>query len=248
MAMAAATAQAASKGRFRLGLGPSHQPLVAGAYGLSYERPVRYMAEYVTAVRELLQQGSTKLQGEMLRVRAPLMVEDGAGVPVLMSALGEQMCRTAGRVADGVLPWLAPVDYVRDLIVPEVAAGASKAGRPAPPIVVENACVLSEDAGAVLEAVRSQLGFYLAMPAYRALFERAGVPDLENAATAGWTADMVDAVLPWGSPERIASWVEDCFAAGADEVVLSPVGVGPDTERSFERALEVLGELARSGA
>ena len=36
------------------------------------------------------------------------------------------------------------------------------------------------------------------------------------------------------------------FAAGADEVVLSPVGVGPDPEKSYERALEVLGELARS--
>jgi len=233
MAMGAATAQAASKGRFRLGLGPSHEPIVENVYGLSY-------------VRELLQQGGTSFKGEMFQVQVQHSVDEGDGVPVMMSALGEQMCRVAGDVSDGVIPWLAPPEYVRDTIVPAVRKGAAKSGRTPPPILAETACVLSQDANQVLETVRREMGFYLAMPAYRALFERAGVSSATAALADGWTAAMIDAVIAWGDADRIASVVESYFSAGADEVVLSPVGVGSDPEASYDRTLEVLGELARS--
>lgn len=245
MAMAAATAQSASGGRFRLGLGPSHRPLVEHVYGVSYDRPVRHMHEYVTIVRELLQQGATAYEGEMLRARVQIQVDDAADVPVLMSALGEQMCRTAGRVADGVVPWLAPTNYVAKTIVPAVAEGAARAGRTPPAIIAETACVLSDERDEVMPAVQQNMGFYLAMPAYRALFERAGLVEEGWDATNGWSPELVDAVVPWGDAERIAQAVEGYFAAGADEVVLSPVGVGTDPEASYERTLEVLGELAR---
>lgn len=246
MAMGAATAQAASKGRFRLGIGPSHQPIIEHAYGLSFARPVRHVREYVTVVRELLQRGATRFRGELYRVQAQHQVDGGGGVPVLLSALGDQMCRAAGAVADGVLPWLAPARYVADRIAPAVRAGAEAAKRAAPPIIAENACALSTDRAAVRDAVRQQMGFYLAMPAYRALFERAGVPGAEKALESGWTDAMIDAVIPWGSDAQLADAVQRFFAAGADEVVLSPVGVGADPEKNYERALEVLGELARS--
>jgi F420-dependent oxidoreductase-like protein len=246
MAMAAATAQAASKGRFRLGVGPSHEPIVEHVYGLSYDKPVRHMLEYLEVVRALLQQGQASFRGEVFRVEAQHHVDDGGSVPVLMSALGPQMCRAAGRASDGVLPWLAPASYVKDLIAPAVAEGAARAGRPAPPIVAETACLISERPDEVLETVRREMGFYLAMPAYRALFERGGVPDAAAAQTEGWTSGMVDAVIASGSADRVASVVESYFAAGADEVVLSPVGIGPDPEASYDRTLEVLGELARS--
>lgn len=246
MAMAAATAQAASKGRFRLGVGPSHAPIIQHVYGLSYEKPVRHMREYMTILRELLQQGKTGFKGETYQVQVQHAVDEGGAVPVMMSALGEQMCRVAGRVSDGVIPWLAPHEYVKDVIVPAVQEGAAKADRTPPPILAETACVLSRDAAEVLETVRREMGFYLAMPAYRALFERAGVPGAAAAQTEGWTSDMVDRVIVWGDADRIASSVERYFQAGADEVVLSPVGVGSDPEASYDRTLEVLGELARS--
>lgn len=246
MAMSAATAQAASKGRFRLGVGPSHLPIVEHIYGLSYDKPVRHMKEYVTIVRELLQNGQTNYKGEVFQVQVQHSVDGGSGVPVLMSALGEQMCRMAGRVADGVLPWLAPVEYVRDTITPSVGAGAEKAGRPAPPIIAETACLISQDAKEVLDTVRREMGFYMAMPAYRALFERAGLASAADVEANGWTSEIVDAVIPWGSGDQVAARVESYFAAGADEVVLSPVGVGSNPESSYESTLEVLSELAQS--
>jgi hypothetical protein len=206
LAMSAATAQAASRGRFRLGIGPSHQPVVEHVYGLAYDKPVRRVREYVTIVRELLQQGATRYRGELYRVQAAHAVEGGGGVPVLISALADQMCRTAGAVSDGVLPWLAPARYVAERIAPAVRAGAESAGRTPPPIIAQNACALASDPAAVRDAVRREMGFYLAMPAYRALFERAGVPDLSGGPQAGWTDAMIEAVLPWGdetgSPTR----------------------------------------------
>jgi F420-dependent oxidoreductase-like protein len=246
LAMSAATAQAASRGRFRLGIGPSHQPLVEHVYGLAYDKPVRRVREYVTIVRELLSQGATRFRGELYRVQAAQNVEGGSGVPVLVSALADQMCRAAGAVSDGVLPWLAPARYVAEHIVPAVRAGADAAGRSAPPIIAENACALASDPAAVRDAVRRDMGFYLAMPAYRALFERAGVPDVAGGPQTGWTDAMIEAVLPWGSETRLADAVEGYFKAGADEVVLSPVGVGSDPAANYERALQVLGELARA--
>src|SRR5262245_3436958 len=245
LAMSAATAQAASRGRFRLGIGPSHQPVVEHVYGLAYDRPVRRVREYVTIVRELLQQGATRFRGELYRVQAAHNVDGGRGVPVLLSALGDQMCRAAGAVADGVLPWLAPASYVADRIAPAVRTGAESAQRSAPPIIAENACALGTDIAEVREAIQRDMGFYLAMPAYRALFERAGVPDVAAAPQTGWTDAMIEAVVPWGDETALADAVERYFKAGADEVVLSPIGVGPDPAKSYERALEVLGELAR---
>ncbi len=245
MAMAAATAQAASRGRFRLGIGPSHAPIVQHVYGLAYERPVRHVREYLAIVRELLQTGATRFQGELYRVQVQHAVDGGAGVPVLLSALAEQMCRAAGALADGVLPWLAPASYVASQIAPALRAGARSAGRSAPPIVAENACALSTDAAAVRESVRREMGFYLAMPAYRALFERAGVPGAAEAHQTGWTDAMIEAVIPWGSEKQLGDAVQRYFDAGADEVVLSPVGVGSDPAASCERTLELLGEIAR---
>jgi alkanesulfonate monooxygenase SsuD/methylene tetrahydromethanopterin reductase-like flavin-dependent oxidoreductase (luciferase family) len=98
----------------------------------------------------------------------------------------------------------------------------------------------------VRDAVRREMAFYLAMPAYRALFERAGVPDASGGPQVGWTDAMIEAVLPWGGETKLADAVEGYFKAGADEVVLSPVGVGDDPAQNYERALEVLGELARA--
>ena len=245
MAMAAATAQAASAGRFRLGLGPSHQPIVEQIYGLPYERPVRHIREYLTVVGELLHQGATNFKGEMIRARAQLGVEGAKDTPVLMSALGEQMCRTAGQVADGVLPWLAPPDYVANTIAPAVRAGADKASRSVPPIIAETACVLSSDRDEVLAAVQQNMGFYLAMPAYCALFQRAGLMDASWTAEQGWTMEMIDAVIPWGRAEDLADAAKRYLAAGADEVVFSPVGAGSDPTAHYERTIEVLGEIAR---
>src|SRR5689334_18761970 len=50
----ALTAQAVAGGRFTLGIGPSHPPIIEGAHGIPYGRPARHAREYLTALRPLL--------------------------------------------------------------------------------------------------------------------------------------------------------------------------------------------------
>src|SRR5262249_50375680 len=90
MAQQAATANAACKGRFRLGIGPSHPPVMA-MYGIEYDRPVGHTREYLTIVRGLLADGKIDFTGDHYRVHAFLDVESGGAPPVMVSALHPQM-------------------------------------------------------------------------------------------------------------------------------------------------------------
>ena len=245
MAQQAATAHAASGGRFRLGIGPSHVPVIEGMYGLDFERPLRHLREFFAVLRPLLRDGEVAYDGELYRVHAPLQVVGRGDLPILVSALGEQLSRFAGRHADGVIPWLAPPQYVSEQIRPNVEAGAAAAGRSAPPIIAAIPCALSTDADAVRAIVRRRMGMYLTMPFYRSLLERAEVPDAANGAPDGWTDAMVDAVIPYGSQESLAETIRTYARAGADEVALQPIGVGDDPERSVERTYDALADIAR---
>jgi alkanesulfonate monooxygenase SsuD/methylene tetrahydromethanopterin reductase-like flavin-dependent oxidoreductase (luciferase family) len=156
----------------------------------------------------------------------------------MLAALHEQMCRTAGALADAALPWLAPPSYIADAVVPNVAKGAADAGREAPPVIASVPCVLSTDRDEVTEIVQRELFVYPRMPFYADTLVRAGVPDADKATTDGWTQAMIDAVIPWGDEDRLAKAAQAYLDAGADEIVLSPFG-GGDT------VWQVLGDIAK---
>jgi F420-dependent oxidoreductase-like protein len=238
MAQQAATANAAAGGRFRLGVGPSHVP-VMGMYGIPFDKPIRHLTEYLTILRALLDDGRVKFAGAQYQVTAFLDVEGGGRPPVMLSALHEQMSRLAGRLADGVLPWLAPLSWVADVIIPNVRAGAAEAGRPAPPVIAELPCVLSTDRDHVREVAQRDLAIYPRAAFYADVLAKAGIPGADVCQTEGWSDAMIDAVVPWGDGDALAARVQAYLDAGCDEVVLSPYGGG-------EKTLEVLGDIARS--
>ena len=250
-AQQAATANAACGGRFRLGIGPSHVP-VMGMYGIDADRPVSHSREYLDVVRALLRDGRVDHQGDRFRVQAFLDVE-GAGIgaaatapPVLLAVLREQMARVAGGHADGALCWLTPAAYLANVVAPAMDRGAANVGRATrPPLVAELPCELSNDRDAVHAMAARDLAIYPQMPYYRNMFEAAGVA-LDGRR---WSKEMLDAAVVWGDASRLGEQVAALFAAGADEVVLSPFGVGPDPAASQAACIDVLGELARaSGA
>jgi F420-dependent oxidoreductase-like protein len=236
MAQQAATANAASNGRFRLGIGPSHRPVMK-MYGIDFDRPVGHVREYLQIVKALLTDGKVSFKGERYKVNGFLDVEGGGSPPVMLAALHEQMCRTAGALADAALPWLAPPSYIAEAVVPNVAKGAADAGREAPPVIASVPCVLSTHRDEVVEIVNRELFVYPRMPFYADTLVRAGVPDAEAAMTDGWTPAMIDAVIPWGGEDQLAEAAQAYLDAGADEIVLSPFG-GGDT------VFRVLGDIA----
>ena len=244
MAQQAATANALCNGRFRLGLGPSHAP-VMGRLGIAFDRPISHLREYLTIVRTLLAEHKIDHKGERFQVQGMLDVENGGTPPVLLSALREQMCRLAGSHSDGVLPWLPPANYVASTIVPLVRDAAEAAGRPAPPVIAELPVALTNDLDALRAMAARDLFIYPMMPFYRALWEAAGVPLGDRATAGGWSDAMIETSLLYGDEIMLARKIKAYFDAGADEVVVSPYGVGDDARANRDDCVRVLADVAK---
>lgn len=246
MGMQARTAQAAARGRLRLGIGPGHASVIEDGFGLRFERLIRHTEEYIDVLRDVFEQGRSAYRGEIYRVDWMVDVE-APPVPILLASLGEQMCRAAGRRADGVLPWLAPPAYVRDTIVPELRRSAEATGRTVPPVVMIMPCILSTNRDEVRAGVETYLAAYPRYEAYAALLRRCGVPDAERALEEGWTDAMIDAVVPHGDQVAIERAMASYRAAGVEEMAFLPVGVGADPQASVERTWRALAELIQDG-
>lgn len=239
-AQQAATASAATGGRFRLGLGPSHEPVMA-MYGIPFDRPISHLREYLEIVRALLRDGQVAHQGERYQVSGFLDVADAPTPPVLLGVLREQTARLAGAASDGALCWLGPAPYLHEVVGPNLVAGSTEAGRATPPLIAELPCALGTDRDALHAMAATDLGIYPQMPFYRAMFKAAGLA-LDKGR---WTDEMLDASVIHGDEDQIATKVRRFFEAGADEVVLSPFGLGDDPDGSRQDCISVLSDIAK---
>ena len=59
-------------GRLRLGIGPSHQPIIEGIYGLRQETPLAHLREYVHVLRTVLWEGKVDHRGKFFNVKLSL--------------------------------------------------------------------------------------------------------------------------------------------------------------------------------
>jgi alkanesulfonate monooxygenase SsuD/methylene tetrahydromethanopterin reductase-like flavin-dependent oxidoreductase (luciferase family) len=105
IAMAAASLQRASDGRFALGLGASSPPLVEGLHGLTWQQPVNRMRTTLVAIRALLDGARVPLEREQVRALR-LGAPPEQRVPILLAALAPASVRLAGELADHWLPFL----------------------------------------------------------------------------------------------------------------------------------------------
>jgi F420-dependent oxidoreductase-like protein len=175
MAQQALTAQAACGGRFTLGIGLSHRPVIEYMLGLSYDKPARHMREYVSALAPLLRGEHVKFEGEEYRVNAVLDVPGASPVPLLVAALGDRMLRIAGGAADGTVLGLTGPKTIESHIVPKIRAAAEEAGRAAPRVVASFPTVVTNDPDDAREKITTLLGMYGNLPSYRAMLDREGV-------------------------------------------------------------------------
>ena len=128
---AAATAGAIGRPGFTLGLGPSHEPLVNGMLGLSYDHPGRNTEEYITIVTGLLRGETVSREGTDWTICGGMVAAEQP-VPVLLAALGPRLLRVAGEQTDGVVLWMAPARSIEVHVAPRLRAAAEAAGRPEP--------------------------------------------------------------------------------------------------------------------
>ncbi|MDW6065088.1 TIGR03564 family F420-dependent LLM class oxidoreductase [Streptomyces sp. FXJ1.4098] len=153
LSMQAQTAQAASHGRFTLGVGLSTKSFVEQTYGLAPHSRVRHLREHLEALRSLLETGSVDFNGETLVAKTSLSASvPGARprVPVLVAAAaGEHALRAAGELADGALPIMSGPRTLAEYTVPTLTRHTEAAGRPAPRVaVIVSGVVTADVAGA----------------------------------------------------------------------------------------------------
>jgi alkanesulfonate monooxygenase SsuD/methylene tetrahydromethanopterin reductase-like flavin-dependent oxidoreductase (luciferase family) len=94
-------------GRLRLGIGPSHQAIIEGIYGLPQTTPLAHLREYVKVLRAALWEGKVDHHGHFFNVIVTL--PRTTQIPVLISTVGKKAFQLAGEIADGALSSMCPV-------------------------------------------------------------------------------------------------------------------------------------------
>ncbi|WP_438453226.1 TIGR03564 family F420-dependent LLM class oxidoreductase [Streptomyces asiaticus] len=211
LAAAAKTAQAATAGRFRLGVGLGARTVLQPQFGLAYPPQIQHLREYLTALRPLLDGDNTAFEGETLASRpvgSTAVAGASPAVPVLVAAMGPRALAAAGELAEGTIPFLAGPYTLTEQIVPVITEAAAAAGRPAPQIVAGVPAVVTDDAAAARDRVSAALGFYDSIPSYRKVIATEG---LSNA------ADLLIA----GAEDIVAAGLRRYLDAGATEVMIT---------------------------
>jgi F420-dependent oxidoreductase-like protein len=185
MAEQALTVQAASGGRFVLGVGLSHQVAIEGRFGIPFEKPVRHLREYLSILVPLLRGEPVAYEGETLKASGGLDVPGADPVPVVVAALGAQTLRVAGALADGTVTWCVGPRTLASHTVPTIRRAADEAGRDEPQVVCGlPVCVTDDLAGARARAAEV-FEIYGQLPSYRAMLDLEGVAGPEDLAVVG---------------------------------------------------------------
>jgi F420-dependent oxidoreductase-like protein len=218
LAQRALTLNLIGSGRFILGLGMTHQAVTEGMWGIPWDKPVRRMREYLDGLQPLLIGQPADAPGETVTTRGALQIPDAPAPDVYIAALGPQLLRLAGRRTAGTVTWMTGPKTLAEHVGPTLRQAAADAGRPDGSVRVVAAlpvCVTDDVAGARAQAAE-QFAMYGHLPSYRAMLDREGFANPE------------DAVII-GDEGSVADRIENLRAAGVDEFV----GV------VFERSAEV---------
>lgn len=190
------TLTALHPGRFVLGLGVSHRPLVEHRAG-SYGKPLATMRDYLRRMSEV-----------------PERIEPGAGRPTrLLAALGPRMIELAGEAADGAHPYL---------VMPEQTRTTRDALGPDKWVVSEQAVALTTDHDTAMRRAHAHLEIYSGLPNYRNSWLRQGFD--ESDLVRGGSERLAEALVARGDAPTAAAGVRAHLDAGADHVVVQVLG------------------------
>jgi F420-dependent oxidoreductase-like protein len=254
-AMAGATIDKLSGGRFLFGFGPSGPQVSEGWYGVPYEKPWGRTREYIEVVREIIaRQGPLEHHGQHYDL--PLGGGEGKAlklnfhplrneIPVFVGAIGRKSVQTAAEIGDGWIPIFFSVDAFESTWGEHLEAGFAKGGRTRSDLEVSPSLQVAIDGD--LEAARSvvkaglvlyfggmgsrKTNFYVDL-AHRFGFGEVA-DDVQRRFQDGDRAgafeampdEIVEATSLVGSETEVAERVERFRGAGIDRLIVSPVHV-----------------------
>lgn len=215
LAAQALTVNAGIGGRLTLGVGLSHEVMMA-SLGIAFEKPIRHLREYLEILMPLLTEGKVAFEGEVLACTAEIFRPPEPPCPVVVAALGPQALRVAGTRTDGTtLAWVGP-RTVREHIVPILRTAAEGAGRREPRVIATLPVCVTDNAAAVRELVTRSLAMYGQLPSYRAMFDREGVEGPGDLALIG-DEDQVRAGIQEMADAGVTDFAASEFTTNDDE-------------------------------
>lgn len=186
---------AASKGRFVLGLGSQIKPHITKRFSMPWSSPAARMREFILAMRAIW---ANWHQGEELAftgkfythtLMTPFFTptDNEYGAPrVFLAAVGPRMTEVAGEVADGVIIHAFTTEkYLRETTLPALERGFAKAGKTRADFEISYPVFVvtgknEEEIEQAKVATRQQVAFYGSTPAYRPVLESIGQGDLQT--------------------------------------------------------------------
>ncbi|SUZ75656.1 uncharacterized protein METZ01_LOCUS28510 [marine metagenome] len=253
IAMAAASVDYFSNGRFILGVGSSHKVQVEPEHGLEFTRPVQRLRECVDIIRAILKDSDVNYHGEIYDIERfdlwfqPLRKE----IPIYVAAVFPKMLEICGEISEGaILTWctLAHAEEAAQA----VRLGARNAGRNPDDVEVASLlpCAVSADRETARDLMRMPIASYAGrFPRYRKLMIDAGFPeeieDVRVAWQAGRTEEALDLVPSGlidqiglvGTVDEVRGKLTDYRNAGITLPIVSPRFMG---EGAKEQALEII--------
>lgn len=190
-------------GRFVLGLGVSHAPLVERSYAGSYSKPLSTMREYLQTMDSV-----------------PAEIEPSGQRPArLLAALGPKMIELSATAADGAHPYL---------VTPEQTARTRELLGPDKWVVSEQAVALTTDRENGLRRAHQHLHPYSQLANYQNSWLRQGFD--ESDLVVGGSDKLAEGMVAMGDAETLASHVKQHLDAGADQVVVQVLGDDPSAD------------------
>jgi F420-dependent oxidoreductase-like protein len=256
-AMTAASIDAISGGRFRLGLGVSGPQVSEGWHGVRFGRPLARTREYVDIVKLAIARQEVSYAGEFYQLPLP----DGPGkalrlgfhpprehIPIYLAAVGPKNLELAGEIADGWLAVFYSPEFAADQLA-SIAAGRAKVGKtldgfdvmPTVPVVV------GDDVASCAQPVRWYAALYVGgmgsreQNFYNQLATRMGygeaareVQELylskrQRDAAAAVPLEFIDRTSLLGPTERIVEGLRRYAAAGVTTLAVSLFAADRDT-------------------
>jgi F420-dependent oxidoreductase-like protein len=268
-AMTAMTLQALSGNRFLCGIGPSGPQVVEGWHGEPFGKPLVRTREYIAIIRRILdRKAPLEYRGEYYRIPYDGPGASGLGKPlksiihgdpslkIYTAAIAPAGLRTAGEIADGVLPFLMSPEKAAVITEP-VGAGLAKAGKSLASfdILPYVRIALGRDVAACRDALRPGFALYIGgMGArtknyYKDLVGRLGheraaaqiqqhyLAGRRREAAAAVPDALIEETSLVGPAERIRERLQAWKALARDRLIAGLVLVGADAQ-----ALRVVAE------
>ncbi|HEX5325482.1 MAG TPA: LLM class F420-dependent oxidoreductase [Acetobacteraceae bacterium] len=262
-AMTAITLQHLSGDRFLCGIGVSGPQVIEGWHGVPYGKPMLRTKEYIAIMRVILaRERPLEFHGKHYDIpyRGPdatglgkplrSIAHGHAGLKFYTASITPAGLRTAGEVADGVLPIFYSPEQP-DIVTGPILEGMRNAGRPATlqdfDVAPYVRAKLGPDVAACRDAVRAELALYIGGMGARSKnfyndvarklgYEAAAltIQDLyldgkKNEAAAAVPDKLIDEISLVGPAERIrdrlAAWKDVARAGHIRTIVLKGAGV-----------------------